>query len=309
MDALSILLPVFNWSVGALVTALHRQCRAVPGLTFEILVFDDASPDPVARAANQQALADLLHVRYQVLPQNIGRAAIRNQLAAAAQHPWLLFLDGDSGLPDEAFVARYVAAVATDNANTPPQAVIGGTAYHDAPPSDPTWRLRWAYGRAREQRSAQQRQLAPYAAFTLNNLLIQRPIYQQFKLDETLGRTYGHEDTALGGALASAAIRLTHLDNPVLHLGLEPAAAFLAKTREAVLNLVRLGQQGQPGATASRLWQTAQWLQSLHLSRTAQRALEALEPHLLKNLTSADPALRAFDLWRLLLTIKALRAL
>jgi glycosyltransferase involved in cell wall biosynthesis len=304
MDSLSILLPVYNWPIGEVVTALYRQCARVSGLAFEILVFDDASPDLTVRAANQAALAQLPAARYEVLPQNVGRAAIRNQLAAAARYPWLLFLDGDSGLPDDAFIERYRAAVVATPATS---AWIGGTCYHPTPPAEASWRLRWLYGRAREQRTAAERQQAPYAAFTLNNLLIQRETYLQFGLDESLGRTYGHEDTALGGALAAAQVSLGHLDNPVLHLGLEPAPAFLSKTREAVQNLIRLGRLAQPGATASRLWQTVTQLRRWHLSGATLRVLEVLEARLLGNLTSAAPLLRVFDLWRLLLVLRALR--
>lgn len=301
LNAVSILLPVYNWPIGALVADLHRQAMAEFGFPFEILAFDDASPDLAQRAANQLAVAGLPHARYHVLPQNVGRAAIRNQLARAARHPWLLFLDGDSGLPDEHFIHRYRQAVAA--APTTP-AWIGGTAYEPTPPADPALRLRWMYGRAREQRPAATRRRAPYASFTLNNLLIQTAVYARFGLDESLGRTYGHEDTAFGGALAAASITLGHLDNPVEHLGLEPAPVFQQKTGEAVKNLVQLARAGQPGAQASALWHLTHRLTQLGLTGAAQRTLAALEPRLLQNLNSAAPSLRAFDLWRLLVALR-----
>ena len=112
LDAVSILLPVYNWPIGALLTALHQQAAAEPGLRFEILAFDDASPDLAQRAANRAAVTGLPYVRYHELPLNAGRAAIRNQLAAAARYPWLLFLDADSDLPDDRFLRRYRQAVA-----------------------------------------------------------------------------------------------------------------------------------------------------------------------------------------------------
>lgn len=304
LTALSILLPVYNWPVGELVTELHRQATAEPGLTVEILAFDDASPDTALHAANRAALGALPGVEYRVLPANVGRAACRNLLAAAARHPWLLFLDADSALPDGQFLSRYRAAVADDSA---PLAWIGGTAYHPTPPADPALRLRWTYGRAREQRPAVHRRQAPYAAFTLNNLLIRADTYAALGgLDERLGRTYGHEDTALGGALAAAAVPLGHLDNPVLHVGLEPAAAFRAKTEQAVRNLVRLARTGQPGAVASPLWQLAARLKRVGLATAARRALALAELRLLRNLDSEAPSLRAFDAWRLLVVLREL---
>ncbi len=316
LDSLSILLPVYCWPIGPLLTALHAQAVAEPGLAFEILAYDDASPDPDLCAANRAAAATLPHVRYHNLPHNVGRAAIRNLLAAAAAHSWLLFLDADSGLPDAQFLARYrraVAATAPPKPTSqpaakpaPPRAFIGGTAYTATPPADPALRLRWTYGRAREQRLAAERQRAPYAAFTLNNLLIRAETYTHFGLDEGLGRTYGHEDTAFGGALATAGIPLAHLDNPVLHLGLEPAPLFRQKTAEAVGNLVRLARAGQAGATVSGLWRLAQQLRRAGLAGAARRLLTGAEPQLLRNLDSATPSVRAFDAWRLLLVLREL---
>lgn len=304
MHALSILLPVYNWPIGPFVADLHRQCAAEAGLRFEIRCYDDASPDEAIRAANRAALQALAGVVFEVLPTNIGRAAIRNRLAADARYPWLLFLDGDSGLPDPHFIRRYREATRAEPAVA---AWVGGTQYAATPPADPTYHLRWAYGRAREQRPAALRRRAPYAAFTLNNLLIQADIYRRFGLDESLGRTYGHEDTALGGALAAHHVALDHLDNPVLHLGLDPAPAFLAKTREAVANLVKLAQAGVAGPAASPLWRLAQRLRATGLVAPARRLLTLLEPQLLRNLHSPAPTVRFFDWWRLLLVLRALR--
>ncbi len=304
LSAVSILLPVYNWPVGALVAALHHQAAAEADFAFEILVFDDASPDGQLRAANAAALAAWPAVRYVELPTNLGRAAIRNELARAARYPWLVFLDADSALPDDAFIGRYRRAVAA----APEAAVwVGGTTYAPAPPPDPSQRLRWVYGCQREQRPAAVRQRAPYEAFTLNNLLIRAALFTRFGLNEDLGRTYGHEDTAFGGRLAAEGIATEHLDNPVLHLGLDAAAVFRRKTAEAVTNLVHLAQAGQPGARASRLWRLAHQLQRAGLSGAARRLLGALEAPLVRNLDSATPSIRAFDAWRLLLTLRALR--
>ena len=117
-------------------------------------------------------------------------------------------------------------------------------------------------------------------------------------------RTYGHEDTVFGGALAAAGLSVGHLDNPVLHLGLEPAPVFRQKTVEAVANLVRLAQASQPGATASGLWRLAQQLHRTGAAGVTRHLLSALEPRLLRNLDSGAPSLYAFDAWRLLLTLR-----
>src|SRR5688500_17883152 len=102
-----VLIPVYNYDVSELVKALHQQCQQC--LTdFEILLFDDGS-DETYKAVNRQ-LVNLPNVIYYELPQNIGRAAIRNLLAQKAECSTLIFLDNDSALPDADFINRYLKA-------------------------------------------------------------------------------------------------------------------------------------------------------------------------------------------------------
>ena len=285
---LSVLIPVFNCDVNELVDSLLAQQTAWPG-PVEIILLDDGSEEKF-RALNRP-LAHHVGVRYHELAHNVGRAAIRNQLAAAAQHEWLLLLDNDSLLPDAHFLARYAAA----HARAP--VVIGGTCYAPFPPSDPSLRLRWCYGRAREARPAAARQQQPHLQLTINNALVQAEILAQFPLDEQVSG-YGHEDTKFGLALAAAGINVLHLDNPVLHNGLEPGPVFLRKSEEAVRNLVQVSRQCGAG-THSRLLGLALRLRGLGLAAAAQAVLAALEPRLLRNVLSARPNLRALDLLKL----------
>jgi hypothetical protein len=285
---LSILIPVYQRAVGTLVRALLAQAADWPGLV-EIRLLDDGSAAEFCRL--NQPLGTLSGVHYRELPQNVGRAAIRNQLATAAQYPWLLLLDNDSQLPDAQFLARYAAA------RNQAVVLIGGTGYEAAPPTDPALHLRWHYGRAREARAAAVRQRAPYAQLTINNALIRAEVFRQFPLDEQLSG-YGHEDSKFGAALAAAGIPVRHLDNPVIHDGLEPAAIFLAKSEQAVRNLARVHRENGLGSD-SRLLQTARRLQRLGAAPAARLALGAAAPALRRQLLSATPNLRAFDLLKL----------
>ncbi|HEX3009978.1 MAG TPA: hypothetical protein VHO90_20420, partial [Bacteroidales bacterium] len=51
---------------------------------------------------------------------------------------------------------------------------------------------------------------------------------------------YGHEDSVLGIAFYQNDISVVHIENPVLHDGLEPTEVFLSKTKEGVTNLIKL---------------------------------------------------------------------
>ena len=289
---LSILIPVFNRDVRGLVGSLRAQAPDWPG-EVEISLLDDKSAESYRQV--NRVLAHQPGVRYEELPSNVGRAAIRNQLAASANHPWLLLLDNDSLLPDGQFLARYAQAVREQ-----PRAAlfIGGTSYLLPPPTDPELYLRWHYGRAREMRPAAARQRDPAGQLSINNALVKRELLARYPLDERLSG-YGHEDTRFGLELARAGVMVCHFDNPVLHDGLEPAAVFLAKSHQAVRNLAQVLRTDNLGAD-TRLVQAATRLRRAGLAGVARAALAALEPALRRHLLAARPSLRALDALKLL---------
>jgi glycosyltransferase involved in cell wall biosynthesis len=104
---LSVLIPLFNRAALPLVQALLAQVHGWGG-PVEIWCLDDGSQAHIKD--QNRALTALKGVQYEELPCNIGRAAIRNELARRARYPWLLLLDNDSLLPDDQFLARYAAA-------------------------------------------------------------------------------------------------------------------------------------------------------------------------------------------------------
>ena len=188
MPGLSILIPVYNRDVRKLVQTLQAQALEWNG-PVEIICLDDESEADV-RELNR-SLAGLPGVHYEELPKNIGRAAIRNRLAARAQYPWLLLLDNNVQLPEAGFLARYAAAL--DRAPV----IVGGSTYEPFAPTQLPYILRWCYGRKREARPAVVRQKNPYASFNLKNVLLRADILREHPLDEAL-TGYGHEDTRFG---------------------------------------------------------------------------------------------------------------
>jgi glycosyltransferase involved in cell wall biosynthesis len=291
MAGLSILIPVFNREVSVLVNSLLAQLPAWPGPA-EINLLDDGSADEFK--AQNRALATLPGVVYRELPANVGRATIRNILAASAKHEWLLLLDNDSLLPDQQFIARYAQAQAAGSAAL----FIGGTTYEATPPADPALRLRWLYGHAREMRPAAERQRDAGSQLSINNALMSSVLLKDFPLDECLSG-YGHEDTKFGLELSRAGVVVRHLDNPVLHDGLEPATVFLAKSQQAVRNLAQVLHTDGLGAT-TRLVQTAERLRRVRLAGPVQATLGKLEPLLRRNVLSNRPLLPVLDTLKLL---------
>ena len=70
---LSILIPVYNFDVNALVSDLHRQAIDC-GIAFEIRCYDDGSTE--AFRAKNRAIQTMGNVVWVELEQNIGRSAL-----------------------------------------------------------------------------------------------------------------------------------------------------------------------------------------------------------------------------------------
>jgi glycosyltransferase involved in cell wall biosynthesis len=285
-NELSVLIPVFNVDIRALVRTLHQQCQQ-ESLTFEILCYDDGSRPEVV--ALNQAVLSLPYLRYEVAERHLGRAQIRNKLAREARFDYLLFLDNDCQVIQPAFIRTYLQA-----AGLAP-VLVGGTCYQAGKPAAP-YRLHWLYGRRREERTASRRNQSPCQAFYLNNIFLARNIFLRYPL-QVLPREYGHEDSAFGRQLEEAGIPVWHLDNAVLHAGLAPADVFLSKSRQAVENLSWLYcQQGLGGET--KLVHFYRQLKRFRLLLPFQWVYSLLEPLILKNLLGTSPRLWLFDLYK-----------
>lgn len=292
---LSILIPVYNYNVTHLVTELHRQAEEL-GELYEICLLDDAS-DEKFKVKNRE-IAQKNNVHYEELPQNIGRSAIRNRLVEMAEYDYLLYMDCDSRVLMPHYLQTYVKAL------HPKRLLYGGRAYLPKPPSDPQFLLHWHYGRQREQQDYLERQKNPYHSFMTNNFLIPKSIFASITFDESL-RTYGHEDTLFGMELAKKNVEIQHLNNPLLHLGLESTAVFLSKTKMAVCNLAQLQRQGKRVET--RLSQTYAQIARWKLLFVVGWGLKLLRPFIIKYLQRAKLVdLRLLDLYKLDLFIEAM---
>ncbi|MEN9742224.1 MAG: hypothetical protein RLZZ65_29, partial [Bacteroidota bacterium] len=90
--SLSICIPIYQSDVRQLVYKLLEQIERIADAQIHIVLIDDASDE------NFRALNLIKHpaVQFIALPQNIGRAKIRNAFLNYTQADYLLFIDGDS---------------------------------------------------------------------------------------------------------------------------------------------------------------------------------------------------------------------
>ena len=233
---LSVLIPIYNWDITDLVNGLYEQLSD-SGVAFEIIAADDASDESYHQ--QNQSIASRQEIAYIHHAKNLGRSKLRNSLAKQAQYPYLLFMDCDAAIKSHRFIEDYIALIRQEE-NTPFVA-LGGVAYRETPPPS-SQKLRWHYGKQREEISAHIRQQQPYKSFTPFNLLIARSIFDTITFDESL-TTYGNEDTLFGFELKQHQIKIIHIDNPLYHEGLDENEVYLKKIETAIDNLVRIMQQ------------------------------------------------------------------
>jgi glycosyltransferase involved in cell wall biosynthesis len=228
---ISLLIPVYNYDIVALIHSMKGAIGKVPNLC-EILIGNDGSS---LEYSEKYRSLEGDGVRVIMSEKNIGRAAIRNRLALEAKGDFLLFVDADAMLPGtaEAYLLNWIPMM------NHYKVLNGGVLYHESSPGDPDKLLRWKYGRGREQRKAAERNKHPHAGFSTFNVLINKSVFSRIRFNEEL-KQYGHEDTLFGYQLKKAGIGIFHIDNGLMHEGLESNKDFLSKTKLGIENLSKL---------------------------------------------------------------------
>lgn len=291
---LSILIPVYNRDVRQLTQTLVKQCQ-ISGLNFEVLCYDDASL-PEFRDINHN-IGDLSRVNYCELPYNHGRSKIRNRLALDAHFPWLLFLDCDSTVHNELYIDTYLKTIASLEKSSNAKVAYGGTSYQDQQPSKGS-EIHWYYGSKVEAERAESRMLHPYESFKTNNFIIAKSIFNSIKFDESIV-TYGYEDVLFAMELQQHHIQIFHIDNTVIHDGIEPNDVYLEKIKQSIVNLKKLKTEGR--VISTRLSRMAEKFKAfpyfIKLSRRWRKACLILSE---KTLMKFPKAIFLLQVWKLL---------
>ncbi len=287
---ISICIPVFNYSITALVETLIEQVTPLE-ISYELLIIDDASTDKASARSNEK-LSALKYVTYQVLDKNSGRSAVRNLLVERAQYPFLLFLDADVLPLQSTFLATYITAITPET-----QIVYGGITYQKYKP-EKSKLLRWVYGRKREALSAIERRKKPHLRFLTLNYLINKETALQLQFDESMPNQR-HEDTVYAHEAKKQKCRVEHIENVVEHQGLESSDVFLEKSIASARSLAHLIGSNKLNAKEIKLSQAAMYLQKCALDHLFVSIIQKLDHLFKKQLLSAQPSLIIFDLYRL----------
>ena len=286
---LSILIPVYNFDVSSLVNELSAQLTAT-GMEGEIILLDDGS-DPTFNTSNQ-LLQNESFVTFQRNLKNEGRMASRLLLSQLAHYDYFLFLDCDSEIIKKDFLITYFEMIelGIDLAS-------GGRIYSDSPPTDCEYMLHWKYGTLRESRKPGEL-LSP--GFMSNNFLVKKDIF--FQLDNFLELPgYGHEDSFWGIQFEQAGVKCNNINNPVIHASLEKTDNFLAKSENALGNLLFLEKNIGKTYLSNHI-KIFRWYCRIKKTGFAGIYLffeKLFHQYFLKNLRSCKPNLNYFDFYRL----------
>lgn len=258
---ISILIPVNDFDIVALVSSMRSGMEKVTEFC-ELIIGDDGSSEEFRK--KYKALEDN-KVKVIVSELNIGRAAIRNRLITESAGDYLLFIDADAMIrgTGEAFLNKWLEYAEFA------RVICGGVIYSDIAPGDPDKLLRWSYGRKKEQKKASERNKNPYSSFSTFNVLIDKKVFSRIRFYEEL-KKYGFEDTLFAYQLKKAGINIIHIDNGLVHEGLETNKEFLLKTKFSMENLSRLYDNVTDKwafTTIVRLLKTYRVLRFVHVTR------------------------------------------
>lgn len=287
---LSILIPTYNYNVFPLVKEISEQC-IYEKINFEIIVLDDASQH--FHIENNE-INSLSNCFYAVLNQNIGRSAIRNLLSTKASFENLLFLDADVRTRSDQFIKNYIRFI-KNNSNY--GVVYGGIVYQKKKP-DNNQLLRWIYGNKREALAAEKRNENVYVSFLTLNFLIKKKVFKTVRFNEDIPNLR-YEDLLFSFDLMKKNIPLQHINNQVIHNGIETSEVFLQKTNDSLKGLKFLLSNNYLPANYAKISTIFDLLKQTKLLFVVNFIYKKRKISFEKNLLGNKPSLFIYDIYRL----------
>lgn len=290
---LSICIPIYQYEIYSLVKELNKQCNLLSN-PFEIICIDDNS-DTIYKKKNIK-IEEFNNVSYFQLESNIGRSKIRNLFLNKANFNSLLFLDCDCSIPNSDFIQNYLNNIQHDIS-------YGGRKHYESKPSNDAIVLRWKYGKEREDLSFNERKKSPFISFRSNNFMIKKHVFSIVNFDETITK-YGHEDTLFALQLKKEKININHIENIVIHEGLENNSDFIAKTKIAVDNLNELIKSNKLELNEIKLFKTLKALENSKLIFFIKPFSFLLIEKSIKKLLEKNPKIFWLDIYKLFYLIQ-----
>ncbi len=282
---ISILIPAKDYDCHLLVEELHRQGEEI-GIPYEIIVGEDGtSPDKLHLNITAEVLPNCRRITRE---KNIGRANIRNLLALEAKYPYIIFIDCDAIAERENFLKNYIEPLRRYD-------VVCGGLYHADRLADRNCTLRFTYEKnADKGRSAETRNKRPYDKFSTFNFGIRKELFLSIFFDNTIEK-YGYEDTLFGKELEKRGNSIIHIDNPLLHNGLEDNATYLGKVEQSLYTLAEIKEK----IAHTPLLDAVEKLRKWHLTYLFMAYWKYRKKRLRRNLLGKHPSLKKLNIYKL----------
>lgn len=276
---LSILIPIYNYNVVALVNKLLNESE-LEQIKFEIICIDDLSTDENIKQANKTGVT-AANCIYEELSANIGRSKIRNLLAKKAKYQNLIFLDCDVMPTNNSFIKDYVSFLKKS------EIVFGGILTPEIKNKNQI--LHYKYGKFREEK----------LDFITQNFAIKKAVFNCIKFDESI-ESYGFEDLVFYNTLLNKKIAITKINNPVFHLGIvKNNKIYIEKEKESLQTLKKLFKNQKLAEKDVKLLKYYNKLNKTRMLGVYKAFFKVFKGMLYKNITSKSPSLFIFDLYRL----------
>lgn len=284
---LSILIPTYNYKITKLVETLSMQLKQVD-LPFEVLVLDDCSKN-IDLIETNKTITQFTNCYYIQETVNKGRTATRQALAETAKYNWLLFMDADVLPLNDNFIKIL------DIENQTADVVFGGISYEKSKPENDKI-LRWKYGKAREAKPVSEREKIPYLSIISQCFLIKKSVF--LKANDFHDNVYG-VDVLFAQNLEKMQVQVLHINNPIIHLGLECSESFIKKTKKGLESLYQFEKENKIPKDYRPIQKAYQSLKKNGALKLFMKIMKTFDKAILKNLKSSSPSLFLFDLYRL----------
>lgn len=287
---LSILIPTYNYNVLPLVTQIQKQVSLLK-FEYEIIVFEDCS---TLKIIENQQINSIENSTYKLLDKNIGRSKIRNLLAKSAKYNWLLFLDADVIPEKDNFISKYLDEI---KRNEKERIIYGGIVYTKEKPKK-EFVFRWKYGNQREAKSLPDRIKNKHLSLLTLNFLSHKNIFKKVLFNETI-LNLRHEDTLFSFDLKKQNINVEHIENRVIHLGLDSFEKAIKKENDSIISLNYLLKNDLIDVNYLKITKIYTLICRLKLDSIILFLYNFFKLIILENLRSNNPNLVLFDFYRL----------
>lgn len=286
---LSVCIPIYQTNVVELVHELIRQCEEAI-VDFEICLIDDYSKHQI-RLQNR-VLKDYPKVIYKELLENVGRSAIRNQLAKLSSGDYCLFLDNNI-YPNKGLILNYLSAIEGNKHLL----ICGGYEYQIHKKNRKGKQLRYRYGKQVEEIQIEHNNMK--SPFLSGNFIVNKTVFKQIQFDESL-LNYGYEDVLYAIHFQSYYGDIHYIYNPVFKIDLPTNEVFLQKTVSAMQNLAYLYHHQKLCVKDNiKLLLVFEELRKKKMEATFMAVTKNFLPLLMINLVSEKPSLKFFQIFKL----------